>query len=41
MKTVTDAKVAAIEPKAVRSVSGERWPADVAVWAAGLVGQRS
>ncbi|WP_294640987.1 FAD-dependent oxidoreductase [uncultured Aureimonas sp.] len=39
VKTVTDAKVAAIEPKAVRSVSGERWPADVAVWAAGLVGQ--
>ncbi|KQQ80646.1 FAD-dependent oxidoreductase [Aureimonas sp. Leaf324] len=39
VKTVTDAKVAAIEPKAVRSISGERWPADVAVWAAGLAGQ--
>ena len=38
IKTVTDAKIAAIEPNAVRSESGERWPADVAVWAAGLVG---
>ncbi len=38
IKTVTDAKIAAIEPDAVRSESGERWPADVAVWAAGLVG---
>lgn len=38
IKTVTDAKIAAIEPGAVRSVSGERWPADVSVWAAGLVG---
>ncbi|RIX99090.1 FAD-dependent oxidoreductase [Aureimonas flava] len=38
VKTVTDAKIAAVEPDAVRSVSGERWPADVSVWAAGLVG---
>ncbi|WP_244630859.1 FAD-dependent oxidoreductase [Aureimonas sp. ME7] len=38
VKTVTDAKIAAIEPDGVRSESGERWPSDVAVWAAGLVG---
>ncbi|KTR04444.1 NADH dehydrogenase [Aureimonas ureilytica] len=38
IKTVTDVNVSRIEVDAVSSKSGERWPCDLAVWAAGLVG---
>ncbi|SMD12499.1 NADH dehydrogenase [Fulvimarina manganoxydans] len=33
-----DAKIAAVEIDGVRSADGESWPADITVWAAGLVG---
>ncbi len=38
VKTVTDVDVSRIEVDAVVSRKGERWPCDLAVWAAGLVG---
>ncbi|MEF2550788.1 FAD-dependent oxidoreductase [Aurantimonas sp. A2-1-M11] len=34
----TGAKVAAVTADDVRTADGQRWPADIAVWAAGLVG---
>lgn len=33
-----DAKIAAVERDCVRSADGDSWPADITVWAAGLVG---
>ncbi|ALN71761.1 NAD(P)/FAD-dependent oxidoreductase [Aureimonas sp. AU20] len=38
IKTVTDVNVSRIDLDSVYSKSGERWPCDLAVWAAGLVG---
>lgn len=38
IKTKTDAKIAAVEKDAVVAADGERWPTDITVWAAGLVG---
>ncbi|BDA82573.1 NADH dehydrogenase [Aureimonas sp. SA4125] len=35
---VTSARITAVEPGAVRAASGGHWPADLTVWAAGLVG---
>ncbi|MCB8838666.1 NAD(P)/FAD-dependent oxidoreductase [Aurantimonas sp. VKM B-3413] len=35
---VTGAKIAEVNAAEVRSAEGDRWPADIAVWAAGLVG---
>ncbi|EAU41507.1 NADH dehydrogenase, FAD-containing subunit [Fulvimarina pelagi HTCC2506] len=36
--THTNAKIAAVERDAVVAEGGERWPTDITVWAAGLVG---
>ncbi|MER0238840.1 FAD-dependent oxidoreductase [Fulvimarina sp. MAC8] len=36
--TRADAKIAAVEKNAVVAADGERWPTDITVWAAGLVG---
>ncbi|RFC62646.1 FAD-dependent oxidoreductase [Fulvimarina endophytica] len=36
--TRSGAKIAGIEAEAVLAEDGERWPTDIAVWAAGLVG---
>ncbi|WP_427024674.1 NAD(P)/FAD-dependent oxidoreductase [Aureimonas ureilytica] len=38
IKTVTDVNVSRIDADSVYSKSGERWSCDLAVWAAGLVG---
>ncbi|MEN3792708.1 FAD-dependent oxidoreductase [Fulvimarina sp. MAC3] len=38
IKTKTNAKIAAVEKNAVVAADGERWPTDITVWAAGLVG---
>ena len=38
IKVVTGAKIAEVSASEVRSADGDRWPADIAVWAAGLVG---
>lgn len=38
IKVVTDAKITRIDAQEIRTATGESWPSDITVWAAGLIG---
>nr|WP_188052165.1 FAD-dependent oxidoreductase [Aureimonas fodinaquatilis] len=38
IKVVTDARISEMQSDEIKTATGEKWPFDIAVWAAGLVG---